>query len=422
MARISDVPHVVREIGLFGLVKRVLNQINEDLVFTWAAALAYSWMFAVFPFFIFMLTLAPYLPYNAKDTAIREVNEFIDKSMPREAANTLKENVEKVMSEPRGGLLSVGLLVTIWAAAGGISMTMSALDIAYDIDKTRPWWRQRLVAIGLTVVVAVLILSVMLLLPIGTIALKWVAAQGTVFKPVLWLINIVRYALALVLLFAVLALIYYFGPSLRTKFHAVTPGAVFAIAVWLLLGLVFRFYVNKFGSYDQTYGTIGGVVVLLFVFYIDAVVLLVGAEINSEIDFVSLGLPSSPAEAPQEAAAHAAPMDEEKEALARELQSKRREDLGVNPIGRPAGPALAAGGAGAGGAGASQNGSGGGGMNKVLLALSTLGVALLVDRLRQRSKRNAVRITEPKRLREMYPVTYAALKREDTANGHEREQ
>src|SRR5688572_3367691 len=132
MARISDVPHVIRTVGAWGFFKRVYQQINEDLVFTWGAALAYSWIFAIFPFFIFMMTLAPYLPYNTKDTAIREVNEFIDRSMPGEAAQTLKDNVSKVMNQPRGGLLSVGLLVTIWVAAGGMVMTMTALDIAYD--------------------------------------------------------------------------------------------------------------------------------------------------------------------------------------------------------------------------------------------------------------------------------------------------
>jgi membrane protein len=411
MARISDVPHVFRAVGAWGFFKRVWQQISEDLVFTWSAALAYSWIFAIFPFFIFMMTLAPYLPYNAKDTAMREVNEFIDRSMPGEAANTLKDNVSKVMNQPRGGLLSVGLLVTIWVAAGGMVMTMTALDIAYDIDKARPWWKQRLVAIGLTVVVAVLVLLVMILMPLGTVVLNWMAEQGAVFRPLLWLINVVRYALALALLFGVLALIYYYGPSIRTRFHAVTPGALFAIAFWLLLGFGFRWYVNNYGSYDKTYGTVAGVAILLFVFYIDAIVLLVGAEINSEVDFVTLGLASHPQEKPEEAAAHAAPMDEEKEALARELQSKRRDDLTVSPIGipKPAADAPHV---------APQQASAGG-TNKWLLALATLGVAMLVNKLRERSKARKMHLSRPHRLRELYPVTYAAIESQSKTNGQE---
>jgi membrane protein len=415
MARISDVPHVLRTVGIWGFFKRVWQQISEDLVFTWSAALAYSWIFAIFPFLIFMLTLAPYLPYNAKDTAIREVNEFIDKSLAGDAAQTLKDNIAKVTSQPRGGLLSVGLLLTIWAAAGGMSMTMTALDIAYDIDKGRPWWKQRLVAIALTIVVAVIILTVMMLLPVGTLVLKWLAAKGAIFKPLLWLINVVRYVVALGLLFGVLALIYYFGPSIRTKFHAITPGAIFAIAFWIALGLTFRFYVNKWGSYDKTYGTVAGAVILLLFFYIDAIVLLVGAEINSEIDFVSVGLPSHPEEKPQEAAAHAAPaLDPEQEALARELQAKRRDDLTVSPIGIPKPPA-----ANTGATPVAPRKAGAGGTNKWLLALATLGVAMLVGKLRERSKARKMHLSRPQRLRELYPVTYAAIESQNKTNGQE---
>lgn len=323
MARLHDVPHVLRAIGWWGLLKRVHQQINEDHVFTWAAALAYSWIFAIFPFFIFLLTLAPYLPYNTKETTQREITEYIDRSMPRSAAETIKINVEKVMSEPRGGLLSIGLLVTIWAASGGMSMTMKALDTAYDVEKGRPYLRQRAMAIGLTIVVTSLILIVMLLVPVGTLAIKWIASQTTIFKPLLWLVNIVRYGLALLLLIGVLSLIYQFGPSIRTRFHVLTPGSVFSIAVWLLVAIAFRTYVNKFGKYDQTYGTVGGVAILLLFFYIDALVLLVGAEINSEIDFVTLGIRSTSGESPSAVAAHAVLEDEEKRELARELAQKR---------------------------------------------------------------------------------------------------
>lgn len=331
MARLGDVPHVIRAIGWWGLFKRVYQQINEDLVFTWAAALAYSWMFAIFPFFIFLLTLAPYLPYDTKDTAKREINEYIEKSLPSRAAATLQENVERVMSEPKGGLLSIGLLITIWAASGGMAMTMRALDIAYDIDKGRPFFKQRLIAVCLTIVVAIMILIVMLLVPVGTLVINWLSRHGLIFGFGALLLNIVRYGIALVLLFGVLALIYHWGPSIRTRFHAITPGAVFAIAVWLILAVLFRFYINKYGKYDQTYGTVGGVAILLLFFYIDAMVLLAGAEINSEIDFVTVGLPSTTDESPQEAASHAAPLDPEKAALAAELASKRRPDLTAHP-------------------------------------------------------------------------------------------
>jgi membrane protein len=339
MARLHDVPHVVRTIGWWGLLKRVYQQVNEDQLFTWAAALAYAWMFAIFPFFIFLLTLAPYLPYDTRETAQREINDYIDKTLPFQAAQTLKENVQKVMSEPKGGLLSIGLLLTIWAASGGMAMTMRALDIAYDVDRGRKFIHQRLVAIGLTIVVATLILIVMLLLPIGTMVINWLAANGLILGGTKMALNIARYGFALLLLLGVLSIIYHWGPSIRTRYRVFSPGTVFAIAVWLILGFAFRQYINHFGKYDKTYGTVGGVAILLLFFYIDALVLLIGAEINSEIDFVTLGIPSASGDSPAAAAMTAAGRDEEKQQLARELSEKRSGA----PVSRPLGPPVTGG-------------------------------------------------------------------------------
>ncbi len=191
------------------------------------------------------------------------------------------------MHQPHTGLLSTGILVTIWAASGGMNMTMSALDRVYDVAKPRPFYKQRPVAVVMTIVVATLIVAVLILLPIGTVVTHFIRDHQIAYvsQGMLLGLNIARYSAALVLMIAVLAIMYHFGPRVRQRFHAITPGAVFTITVWLALGFLFRLYVNKFGKYDRTYGTVGGVAILLLFFYIDAVVLLVGAEINSEIDF-----------------------------------------------------------------------------------------------------------------------------------------
>jgi membrane protein len=105
----------------------------------------------------------------------------------------------------------------------------------------------------------------------------------------LWLVlwQVTRYGLALLLLLAIVAVIYHFGPNIRQRWRFVTPGSVFTVGVWLLLGVAFRIYVDHFGRYGEMYGAVGGVIVLLFFFYLDALVLLVGAEINSEIDSIA---------------------------------------------------------------------------------------------------------------------------------------
>jgi hypothetical protein len=127
----------------------------------------------------------------------------------------------------------------------------------------------------------VLILAVVFLLPIGSAVINYlhIGIAGKV------LINILRYGLALAMLFAIVAMIYYFGPCVKQKWHAVTPGAIFTVAVWILMGLGFGYYVQNFGNFNKTYGALGGAIAMLLFFYIDAVVLLIGAEVNSVIDY-----------------------------------------------------------------------------------------------------------------------------------------
>lgn len=294
MAHLSDVPKVIRSCGLWGFSKRVYTQVHDDNLTAWAAALAYSWLFAVFPFLIFLLSLLPYLPEKAKDSAKEEIKQFmIHANLPRPAVETIWTNVSSVLDQPKKGLLSIGLLLTVWGASGGMNMTISALDRCYELDRGRPFYRQRPLAVVLTLVAAMLVISLVVLLPVGTIAINWLEKYGTgyVSAPLLWTWKVLRFPLALLMMLSVVNIIYHWGPSIKQRFTYVTPGGLFVVLVWLGLGVVFRFYVEKFGKYNETYGTVGGVAVLLLFFYVDALVLLVGAEINSEIDFEVLKVP-----------------------------------------------------------------------------------------------------------------------------------
>src|SRR5450432_1227035 len=293
MASMRDVSVVFRKVGFFTFVMRVWQQLGEDSVFTWGAALAYAWLFATFPFLVFLLTLVPLLPEKFKPDVKADVATVVNETLPQDASTLVMKQVDGVLDHPSArGFLSFGLVLTIWAASGGMSMTMSALDKAYDVEKVRPYYRQRFIAIVLMIVCTVLLIMVMVLMPIGTGVLKWLIHRGKIFNSFYYLINVVRYFIALLLMFTLLAIIYYFGPSFKQKFQAVTPGAVFTIAVWLLLGAAFKLYLTKFGgaqNYDKMYGAVAGAAILLLFFYIDALTLLIGAEINSEIDFAITG-------------------------------------------------------------------------------------------------------------------------------------
>ena len=321
MARLSDVPRVLAAVGLLEFVKRVYRQLVEDNLLTWASALAYSWLFALFPFMLFLLSLLPYLPQGTKENFKTEMAQFVYQ-MPKEAADTvwnyLAPRLENQLERPKGWVTFVGLGVALWAASGGMAMTMAALDKCYELEAGRPFYKQRPLAALLTVGVAALILMVVVLLPVGTAVKTWLMAQGYITESnLVWvmLFDLVRWLLALSFMVAALTLVYHVGPSVKHRFHWVTPGAVFCVVVWIVLGLLFRLYIDKFGKYEQTYGTVGGVAVLLLFFYVDSLVLLIGAEINSEIDFEVLKVKRGtrdfrPAEAVAEAAADELPLTE----------------------------------------------------------------------------------------------------------------
>ncbi len=298
MAQLSDIPRIIRRVGLISFSRRVWREVSDDHLLTWGAALAYSWLFSIFPFLIFLLTLVPYLPAKAIEASREQIPLILNKYLTDNAAAAIWDNIRWVIDKPQGGLLSIGIVVTLWAASGGINMTMTALDRCYEVEKIRSFIKRRLIAIVMTVVVATMILAVLLLVPIGNLATKlFLEYYNENHWPysmwIVWAWNIARYGLALVLMFSVIGIMYRFGIAVKQRWRILSPGAVFTIGVWLLLSVVFRWYVDVFGkdSYNRTYGTVGGVAVLLLFFYLDALVLMIGAEINSEIDYELMGLP-----------------------------------------------------------------------------------------------------------------------------------
>jgi membrane protein len=290
MASLRDLQPVVHEVGLWTLFKRVFQQCNEDNIFVLGSALAYSWLFSIFPFLILLLSLAPYLPLKAKDVAEKKTTEWVSKALGK-AAPTINDNLRSLLHEPRKGWLGISLAISLWVASGGMSMTMSALDQCYDITEFRPFYKQRPIAMLLTLLVTVLVLLVFILLPVGAWVSIILRQWHELGVPLLLAFDLVRYLVAILLIISILAIIYHFGPAIRQPFQLVTPGGTFCLIVWLVLDLLFRIYIDRFAKYDQTYGTVGGAAILLFFFYIIALVLLIGAEINSEIDYAILGVP-----------------------------------------------------------------------------------------------------------------------------------
>jgi membrane protein len=299
MARLSDVPVVLRAVGFVPFVRRIVREILDDNLFTLAAGLAYSWLFAIFPFLVFLLNLFPYLAGGRLAETRDGVQTFLKAALPDPAADMLwthmSARIEKVVETPNPWVMIASLAVALWAASGGIAVTMAAMEKCYELEKGRAFYKRRPMAFGLTVMVSALVVVLVMLLPAGAAFKSWLIQNNSERASFwgLWAFDTVRAVMAVAVVLLILAVLYHFGPGVRHRWQFVTPGAVFVLGTWVLVGLGFRYYVNHFGKtkYEETYGSVGGAAILLLLFYIDALVLLIGSQINSEIDFEVLKVP-----------------------------------------------------------------------------------------------------------------------------------
>jgi membrane protein len=255
----------------------------KDNVAGLAAQLAYYFFLAVFPALLFLIALASFFPGDV----IQQMVDAMRTVAPPAVVEILESQLQQIAEGDDGGLLTLGILVTLWSSSAAIVGIIDAMNRAYDIEEGRPWWKVRMVAIGLTIGLALFVLSAFTLVLAGPIVARWLAAHlgfGPVFL-MAW--HVVQWPLAFTLVALALAIVNYHAPDAEQDWEWVTPGAVLATLLWLLASIAFRIYVTNFADYNETYGSIGGVMVLMLWFYVSAFAVLVGAEMNAEIEHAS---------------------------------------------------------------------------------------------------------------------------------------
>lgn len=266
------------------LAKRVLAKISEDSCTIYAASMAYYLLFALFPFFLFLTTLIGYLPFEG---LLDYILRSMERVLPGEASAMVQDNIKALFTSKQGGLLSLGILLALWSSSSTVTSIMDVMNRVYHVKEGRPFWKVRLIAVFLVICLSLLfILSTVLLMfgpTIGDLITRYTPLGGT-FK-IVW--NIVIWPVILFMLILALALTYYLTPDVKQNWRWISPGSVFAIPVWLLASFAFAFYVNNFGSYNKTYGSIGAVIVLLLWLFITGFIIIVGAEINAVVEHSS---------------------------------------------------------------------------------------------------------------------------------------
>jgi membrane protein len=262
------------------LARRVWSEFQEDEVTDRAAALSYYFLFSLFPALLFLVALLGFLPLKGLQ---EQLLAYAREVLPPTAATTMERTLAEVIGTRRPTLASIGVLATLWAGSNGLASVMSALNIVFDVTEKRPWWKRRLVAILLTLAFSGFIVAALVLLVFGPkigALLAGYLGLGALFT-IAWNVASVPIVMALGLMG--IQLVYYLAPAWERRWRWITPGGAVALGLWLAMSFGLRVYVAYFGNYSATYGSIGGVILLMLWLYLTSVVMLLGGEVDSEI-------------------------------------------------------------------------------------------------------------------------------------------
>jgi membrane protein len=265
--------------------KAVLKGYNDDDVAGLASEMAFNFIFALFPFIIFVSTLTGLIGrLIGADQLFSDIMGELYRALPPASADAVRQPLEEVLTQEQGGALSLGALLALWFASRGVATIMKAFNRAYGAEETRGFVVKTLVALALTLVMSVLLIGGFVLLLFGGTLGAWVAERfglGRAFGPV-W--HVARLLLVLLGISLALAILYWKGPNVRQDFKWLTPGSVLVTLVWVAVTAGFGLYVRLLGAsaYSKYYGTIFGLILFLFYLYLTSTVILLGAELNAE--------------------------------------------------------------------------------------------------------------------------------------------
>ena len=270
-------------IGWGVLFKRTIKETVADNCLGLSAQLAYYFFLSVFPAMLVLVAMASAFPPHLLDRMLAWFGSFT----PPDVQQIVTTQIQIIKGSGHTGLLTFGILGALWSSSSAMTATIDTLNRAYGIQEARSWWRVQVLAIVLTIIMSVLVLVAFTLVVAGPEIAERIAARYGLGPMFAWTWSIVQWPVIFLLVSEGFAFVYYFAPDVEQRWSWILPGAHLATALWLLISLGFRIYVMYFGQYNQMYGAIGGVIVMLLWFYLSGLALLFGAEFNSEIEHAS---------------------------------------------------------------------------------------------------------------------------------------
>ncbi len=294
--------------------RNAFNDIMQNHTMAMAAGLSYYFVLSLFPLLILLAAVVAYLPIPDLFNTILGV---MSRVVPPDSMGLVRKIVASVITPHRGGLLTFGILATLWSASGGFNSLIEALNVAYDVPETRPIWKTRLISIELMFVVGALMVAGIGVMLVGPQFGGWLANKVGLSDQFADTWNYLRWGISIGFLVLAVELIFFLGPNVRQRFISTLPGALIGVGTWIGTSYALSLYFQHYANFNKTYGTLGAAMALMVWLYYSWFAILVGAEINSEIIKIRTNK-TLPLKQPPPPAVEPKPAWEEKPATGRE--------------------------------------------------------------------------------------------------------
>lgn len=249
-----------------------------------AAALSYYFVLSLFPSLIFLSAVVAYLPVpNLFEEALGMMARFL----PADSMGLVRRVLADVITPNRGAFLSFGIIGTLWTASGGFAAAIEALNIAYDVQDDRPFWKTRPLAMLLALVTGFLLLLALSVMIVGPRFGQWLAIRVNLSNVFVLLWPYIHWSIAIGFTVLAVEALYFLAPNVKQRFLATLPGAILAVGCWLALSYLLGMYFRHFANFNKTYGTMGAAIALMTWLYWTGFAMLLGAELNAELAKIS---------------------------------------------------------------------------------------------------------------------------------------
>ena len=252
----------------------------EGAITTRASSLAFNFFLAFFPSIIVFFTLIPYIPIEGLQETLMELLAVV---LPPSTNEITFTTLDDIINNPRGGLLSLGFILALYFSTNGINSLIEAFNSSYHIREIRPLIQQRILSLGLTLLLSVMLIIAIGLIIFGTVVVNYLVENSIITSSAADLIIYGKWMVMLAMLFFGISILFHLGPALKSKWKLFTPGSIFATIFIIITSIGFNYYINNFSQYNKIYGSIGTLMIILLWMYFNSIILLTGFELNASI-------------------------------------------------------------------------------------------------------------------------------------------